>query len=126
VLLAKAGHAKATPPPRKAPQLDEDGVTSSRAVVIFSLFVALLAAAVLVGGHAAMDPLLRSTLAARDAGAVGEVVVTMRDGRFCRHLSFDNATADVVERAVEPCKGDIARGGIAPSAPRGFAWGHQQ
>jgi hypothetical protein len=128
VLLAEAGDAKASPRTQKGPlpRLDDDGATSSHAVIISSIFIGLLAAAVLVGGHAAIDPLLRSTLAARDAGARGDVVVTMPDGRFCRHLSFDNATADIVERTVEPCKGDITRGNAVPSAPRGFAWGQRQ
>ena len=105
-------------------RLSDDGATSTRAVIASSLFIVLFAAALLVGGRAAIDPILRSALAARDAQATGDVVVTMPDGKFCRHMSFDNATASMVEGTVEPCKTDITRDtSTPPSPPRGFTWG---
>jgi hypothetical protein len=45
----------------------------------------------------------------------------MPDGAFCRHLSFDNKTAELTEGAVEHC----ARidPGQAARPTNGFTWG---
>ena len=102
-------------------QLADDGATSARAVIASSLFLVLLATALLVGGHAAIDPLLRSAIAAREAKELGDVVYTMPDGKFCRHMSFDNETSEVIEGAVEPCAYDIVRD--HSRSAKGFAWG---
>ena len=80
----------------------------------------------MIGGHAAIDPLLQSAMAAREPKGTGDVVVTMPDGIFCRHMSFDNVTAAISEGAIERCPDDIA--GYRPrtsnsSSNRGFAWG---
>jgi hypothetical protein len=104
-------------------RLADDGVTSARAVIASSLFFVFLATALLVGGHAAIDPLLRSVIAARDAKEIGAVVYTMPDGKFCRHMSFDNQTAEIVEGALEPCTNDISRDNHRSA--KGFAWGQQ-
>jgi hypothetical protein len=123
--FADADRAPAKSPANKAPQarLSDDGATSTRAVVASSVFIVLLAAALLAGGRAAIDPFLRSAMNERDARANGDVVVTMPDGKFCRHMSFDNATASMVEGTVEPCSFDITRDNGPPAPPRGFAWG---
>ena len=124
--FADADRASAKPPATKAPQArqSDDGATSTRAVIASSVFIALLAATLLVGGSAAIDPFLRAKMAASDARANGDIVVTMPDGKFCRHMLFDNATASMVEGTVEPCTTDITRdnGGPRPP-PGGFAWG---
>jgi hypothetical protein len=98
--------------------------TSFRAVIASSFFVLLLAMALLVGGHAAIDPILRSAAAARDARSTADLVFAMPDGKFCRHMSFDNATAGIVEGTVRPCEEDIAKGQPRTTA-RGFAWGER-
>ena len=95
--------------------------TSTRAVVSASLFLVFLAAALLVGGQAAIGPLLRTALAAREANGTGDVVYTMPDGIFCRHFSFDNATAETTEGAVERCPTNIARG--RKNSAASFVWG---
>jgi hypothetical protein len=100
---------------------DEAHATSKRAVIASSLFLVLFAAALLIGGHAAIDPLLRTAVAARQAKGMGDVVYTMPDGIFCRHVSFDNATAEIVEGGVERCPSDIVRGRVR-NAPT-FTWG---
>lgn len=89
------------------------------------MFIVLLAAALLFGGHAAVDPFLHRSADALDARGSSDVVVTMPDGKFCRHMSFDNTTASMVEGTIEPCKVDITRdrGSAASTPPRGFAWG---
>jgi hypothetical protein len=102
-------------------RLAEERATSARAVIASSLFLMLLAATLLVGGHAAIDPLLRSVIAARETKAVGDVLYTMPDGIFCRHMSFDNATAEVAEGAIERCPTDISKGRARTS--KSFAWG---
>ncbi len=124
--FADMNPAPAKSPAKKAPQarLSDDGVTSTRAAIASSVFIVLLAAALLLGGRAAIDPFLRSAMTASDAPVNGDVVVTMPDGKFCRHMTFDNATASMVEGTVEPCKTDISRDGPpTPAAASGFAWG---
>ncbi len=100
---------------------DDDGVTSMRAVIASSVFLALLAVGLLVGGHAAVDPLLQLAIAARDPTATGDVVYTMPDGRYCRHMTFDNATAEMIEGTVERCPDNIA--GAQSRSLRNFSWG---
>jgi len=99
-----------------------DDATSARAVIVSTLFLGLFTAALLIGGHAAVDPLLRMAIAARNTVAVGDVVLPMPDGMFCRHLSFDNATAEMNEGAVAPCPDDIVRGQFHRPGGR-FTWG---
>jgi hypothetical protein len=124
-----ADHAAASQRARKVSRMrfnNEDGATSARAIIVSSLFLVLLAATLLFGGHAAIDPLLRSATAAREARAVGDVVYSMPDGKFCRHMTFDNGTGDMVEGTVERCPDDIAREefrSTGRNAGSGFAWG---
>src|SRR6202045_4814834 len=74
---------------RSRARMDEKRTKSGRVVIVSSLFLLLFTAALLIGGHAAIDPLLQSAVDARETRSAGEVVVTMPDGIFCRHLSFD-------------------------------------
>jgi len=102
--------------------LDDERAVSGPTVVVASLFLALVAAALLAGGHNAIDPLLKSAMAAREARGMGEIVYTLPDGVFCRHMSFDNTTAEVVDSRVERCRTDIT-GDRGDQVVRGFAWG---
>jgi hypothetical protein len=106
---------------------------SARAGIVCALFLVLIAAALLIGGQAAIDPLLRSAIAARETKALGDVFYAMPDGVYCRHMSFDNATAEVIEGALEPCSRDIAiehsasdarskRDARSTHASNGFTW----
>jgi hypothetical protein len=120
-----ADHTAVSAGARKVPRMrldDEDGATSARAIIVSSIFLILLAATLLFGGRAAIDPLLRSAMAAREANAVGDVVYSMPDGKFCRHMSFDNGTGDMAEGTVEQCPDDIARQEFRRTSS-GFAWG---
>lgn len=97
--------------------------TNSLALAItMSMLFVLVSAAVMVGGRVAVAPLLRQAAAAREAQGVGEVVYAMPDGVFCRHMAFDNATANVTENAVERCPNPPAavRAGAAK-----FEWGRR-
>jgi hypothetical protein len=105
---------------RSRARMDEERAKSGRVVIVSSLFLVLFTAALLVGGHAAIDPLLQSAVDARQTKGIGEVVVTMPDGIFCRHLSFDNVTAEITEGGIERCTKDIA--GNRPHTGLGFAW----
>jgi hypothetical protein len=107
---------------RAAPsRMDEDGTASTRVLIAASLFLVVLTPALLVGGRAGIDPLLRSAMAARDARSAGDVVYAMPDGIHCRHVSFDNTTAEIAESSIQHCPDDMVRertrGGM------GFAWG---
>jgi hypothetical protein len=119
-----------TPDPASAPRRalrasrarrDESRATSARVVIVSSLFLVVLTSALLVGGHAAIEPLLQSAMAARDPQGTGDVVYRMPDGIYCRHMSFDNMTAEITEGGVERCPDNIAddRARTAKS----FAWG---
>jgi len=88
------------------------------------LFLVLFTTGILFGGHAAIDPLLRMVTAAHRSEAVGDIVLPMPDGKFCRHMSFDNRTSEMNEGAVEPCPDDILRGQFRRTG-RGFTWGEQ-
>src|SRR6202047_1776303 len=106
---------------RSRARMDEERAKSGRVVVVSSLFLVLFTAALLIGGHAAIDPLLQSAVDARETKGTGEVVVTMPDGIFCRHLSLDTVTAEIIEGGIKRCANDIA--GNRPHTGRGFAWG---
>lgn len=87
-------------------QLHDESAKSARVAIVSSLFLVLLGAGVLFGGHAAIDPLLQSAVEARQAKGIGEVLYAMPDGIFCRHVSFDNLTAQVTEGSLEHCVKD--------------------
>jgi hypothetical protein len=89
---------------------------------VLSLFLVLVVAAVLIGGRSVIGPILRRAMAQPlDAHRTGAIVFTMPDGTFCRHMAYDNKTADLVESAVAQC--EEARPHDAPRASSGFAWG---
>jgi hypothetical protein len=102
---------------------DEQNAKKTRVAVIVALFLAFLAAALLIGGRAFVDPMLRAAAREREANRVGAVVFTMPDGAFCRHLSFDNNTAEVNESAIDRCPEARPRGGReSENDNKGFAW----
>jgi len=105
---------------RSRARMDEERVKSGRVVIVSTLFLVLFTAALLIGGHAAIDPILQSAVDARETKGTGDIVVTMPDGIFCLHISFDNVTAEIVEGGIERCTKDIA--GNRPRTGRGFAW----
>jgi hypothetical protein len=100
-------------------ELYDDPVKSARVAIVSSLFLVLLGAGVLVGGHAAIDPLLKSAMEARRSQGIGEVLYAMPDGIFCRHMAFDNATAQVTEGNLQRCAND-ANGQRAPQSNGGW------
>ncbi len=97
--------------------------TSIRAIIASSAFLMLFSASLLVGGHAAIDPLLRSATTARETRDLGDVVMPLADGKFCRHMSFDNATAEIVEGRVTQCPENVTRGMFRTY--RTFSWGSE-
>ena len=103
---------------------DEQSAKAARVAIILALFLAFLAAALLIGGRALIDPMLRTAAHEREANRVGEVVFTMPDGAFCRHLSFDNNTAEINESAIDRCpEARPHRGRGSADDKKGFAWG---
>jgi len=118
-------HVVAKPRISAGARVRRQDATSWRAVIVSSMFLVLFTTALTVGGHAAIDPLLRMATAARNNGAVGDVVYSMPDGRFCRHMSYDNATGETIEGAVEPCPDDIL-GREFHRTGRGFMWGEKR
>ena len=90
--------------------------------VVLSLFLVLIAAAVLIGGRSVIGPMLQRAMAQpADSYRKGSVVFTMPDGTFCRHLAYDNKTAALTESAVVQCPEARPREAVHP--PSGFAWG---
>ena len=100
---------------------DEERANSLGLIITTSLFFVLFAAAIMFGGHAAIGPLLRRAIATRDAQGMGDIVYAMPDGVFCRHMSFDNATGEVAEGAVERCPDRIGDGRALTTSK--FEWG---
>jgi len=99
---------------------DEERANSLGLIITTSLLFVLLASAILVGGHAAIAPLLQRAIVARDANVTGDIVYTMPDGVFCRHMSFDNATGEITEGAVEQCAGPASGDRLSFTK---FKWG---
>lgn len=120
--FVEADHVNASLRARKLARSRRSEETSVRAVIVSSLFLILFTGALLFGGHAAIDPLLRLASTAGQTRSTGEILLPMRDGRFCRHMSFDNTTAAMVEGTVEPCPDSITKGEFRASG-RGFSWG---
>jgi hypothetical protein len=100
---------------------NENRAKTARVAVVLSLFLVVLAAGLMVGGKAVIDPLLQKAADQREAHRMGDIVFSMRGGMLCRHLAFDNKTAAITEGAVAPCESDVRskKGAIA----QGFAWG---
>jgi hypothetical protein len=121
--FVEADHVSVTSQARRRSRarLNDEQAKAGRVAVVTSLFFVLLATTLLIGGHAAIDPLLQSAVAARESQGIGDVVYTMPDGVFCRHVSFDNATAQVSEGALERCQKDAFLD-LRPRPLRSFAW----
>jgi hypothetical protein len=113
-----SGLARARRPSRVG--LEEERANSLSVVIASSLCLVLAAAAFLFSGHFAIGPMLRSAVAAREAAGVGDVVLAMPDGVFCRHMSFDNVTGEVAESTIERCTTHLGSGRALVSK---FAWG---
>ena len=120
---SKAASAVGGRPARYRSRLrrQERQAKTKRAAVVLSLFLALLAATLLVGGRTLIGPLLGRAAADREANRVGDVVLVMPDGNFCRHMSFDNNTAEVIEGGVQQCAVDRATRNVDRNAS--FRWG---
>ena len=126
--FAAANHGNAASRRRGRPAVRarrRDGTTSLRAIIASSAFLVMFATTTLIGGHAAIDPLLRSMAKAREARNTGDIVYPMPDGQFCRHLSFDNTTAELAESAVGPCPDKVIRNALRDrfQSARSFSWG---
>src|SRR5579862_5318589 len=79
---------------RSRARVGERRAKIQRIVTVSALFAVLLSAGVLIGGQSKIDPLLRSAMG--KSRGTGDVVYAMPDGIFCRHMSFDNVTAQVI------------------------------
>jgi len=99
----------------------ENRAKTTRVAVVLSLFLVVLAAGLMIGGKAVIDPLLQKAAERREAHRMGDIVFSMRGGMLCRHLSFDNKTAAITEGAVAPCEPDVRNKDNAVA--KGFAWG---
>ena len=95
---------------------------TARLVVVLLLFLMLITAAMFIGGRSVIGPMLQKAMAqTRDTHRTGAIVFTTPDGTFCRHLAFDNKTAELRESTVLQCP--EARSRESAHAPSGFAWG---
>jgi hypothetical protein len=118
---APAGVARAFVRRSPRSRRSEERTKTARVAVVLSIFLALLAMALLLGGRAVIDPLLQAAAKQRESHRVGDIVFTMRDPRLCRHLSFDNRTAELIEGGVERCAHD--QPADRSVAAKGFTWG---
>jgi hypothetical protein len=97
-----------------------DAQASGRVAIVSSLFLIMFAAALLIGGRAAIGPLLQSAADSGELNSAAAVVYTMPDGIYCRHVSFDNVTAQETDGGIERCNSDVS-GGRSRSS-RAFSW----
>ena len=101
---------------------EERNAKISRLAVVLALFLVLLAGALLVTCRAVIESMLQAPPDPRVANKVGDIVFTLPDGAFCRHLSFNNTTAELMESSASPCPEAKPRG--KSDHPSGhFAWG---
>jgi hypothetical protein len=103
----------------------EQQLKNVRVAIVFSMFLVLLGAAVLVGGRSIIDPILRAAVDQHDSKRMGDIVYTLADGTFCRHLLFDNLTGEMTEHSIEQCVSDLRNNNTSNGRLRaiGFAWG---
>jgi hypothetical protein len=104
---------------------DEWRTKKARVVILISIFLVFIAAAVLISCRAFIGSMIRAAAEARQMNRVGEVVFTLPDGAFCRRLAFDNKTAEVSESTVDRCPEARPRGRKkeVDTSTKGFAWG---
>jgi hypothetical protein len=102
---------------------DERNAKISRLAVVLALFLVLLAGALLVTCRAVIDSMLQAATDPRVANRVGDIVFTLPDGAFCRHLSFNNATAELMESTATPCPEAKRRSRESERPSNHFAWG---
>jgi hypothetical protein len=104
------------------PRRTDARAKNARLAVVLSLFLVFLVAAIFVGCRRIVAPMMREAAAqTSEAHRKGDIVLTMPDGAFCRHLAFDNKTAELRETTVAQCQEARPRGSVRPQ--RGFAWG---
>ena len=101
----------------------EQHTKTMRLAIVLSLFLMFLASALLIGGRSFIDPLLQAAARTRESNRTGSVVVTMPGSTLCRHLSFDNKTAELSESSVGRCSQTASPSGEPVRASNGFAWG---
>jgi len=101
----------------------EQRTKTTRLAIVLSLFLALLASPLLIGGRSFIDPLLQPAAPAREVNRAGSIVVTMPGGTLCRRLSFDNKTAELSESGVGRCTQTALQTSEPGRAVNGFAWG---
>ena len=87
--------------------------------VVLAPFPLLVTTALLAGGHTVVDPAQHTAADGREAKQVGDVVYTMPDGTFCRHLAFDNTSGELTEGPIETCAHKPVRARPRPTA---FSW----
>lgn len=114
--------AEARKRPHARPRRQQERENSVGLVITISLSFVLFAAAVLLGGHVVIAPLLQRAAAARDMHDTGEVIYAMPDGVFCNRASFDNTTGDMSEGGIEECP-DRAYGKRLDTDLPQFKWG---
>lgn len=99
---------------------DEKRANSLALIVTTSLLFILIASALMVGGHAAIGPLLSRSVPTGEANTTGDIVYTMPDQVFCRHMTFDNATGSINEGVTKRC--EDSSDGADQSASTWFKW----
>ena len=103
----------------KRARSDEHHAKRVRTAIVLSLFGLLLTGALMAGGRAAIEPLLQAAGDGREARREGQIILTMPDGIYCRHVAFDNMTGALSDRSIEQCANDISK---PHNRNIGFAW----
>lgn len=99
----------------------EQQTKNIRVAVVLSLFLVLLVAALPVAGGAVINPPPRTAAEQREPHRMGDIVFTMPDGALCRHLWFDNKTAEISAGGIQQCRPDRIAEPV--SGTKSFVWG---
>jgi hypothetical protein len=92
-----------------------------RVSVVTTFFVVVLGANLLVGATLMLKALRAQAGETSASTRFGRVTFPMLDGVFCRHVLFDNTTAEATEDKVSRCDDDRAR--ERPHRTTSFNWG---
>jgi hypothetical protein len=94
-----------------------------RVSVVAIFFAVVLGANLFVGATLMLKALRVQAGETAASTRIGRVSFPMLDGVFCRHVLFDNTTAEATEDRVSRCDDDRAR--ERPGRTTSFNWGKQ-
>ena len=112
-------------PHRTAPPAREARARFWRMAILYSIFILVLGANVIVGAvyFVRMVQPQPDALRVTSVERAGRIVHALKDGTFCHYLTFDAASAETINQRTGACDTG-ANPSIRPAAS-GFSWGRK-